>query len=171
MAGDRATPRLILDERVAACGTELSHEGSGGVEMNVPLYWLAVILTGLAAGTVSALLGIGSGILVVPLLILVWGKDPHAAVGTALGLMIFLAAAGVLRHHFSYKTVDWVMALQLAIGGVVGAFFIGAPLSNAIKSETLVKLFGALLIILGLKMLGVGGYVMRLFGLSAGGPR
>ena len=90
------------------------------------------------------------------------GKDPHVAVGTSLGLMIFLAISGALRHHLSYHTVEWGMALGLAVGGVIGAFFVGAPLSNALKSFTLTKLFGGLLIIMGLKMLGVWGYLARL---------
>jgi uncharacterized membrane protein YfcA len=171
MKGSRRNPQLTAQACVAALSLKIIRDDYGGATMNFPLYWLAVVCTGLAAGTISALLGIGAGILVVPLLILVFGKDPHTAVGTALGLMIFLATAGVLRHHLSYHTVDWMMAVQLAVGGVLGAFFIGAPLSNFLKSETLAKLFGGLLIVLGLKMLGVGGYLMRLFGVSSGGPR
>jgi len=110
---------------------------------------------GTAVGVISGLFGIGGGILMVPAIIFIWAKEPKIAVGTSLAVMIPGAIAGVLRHHFSYHTVDWRIAAGLAVGAIVGSAFIGAPLANIISGEALKKGFGVLLIIFGLRMTGV----------------
>jgi len=117
---------------------------------------------GVAVGVISGLFGIGGGILMVPAIIYIWGYEPKIAVGTSLAVMIPGAIAGVLRHHFTYQTVDWRIAAGLALGAVVGSAFIGAPLANWLPADSLKKGFGVLLIVFGLKMAGVFDYLATL---------
>jgi len=117
---------------------------------------------GTAVGVISGLFGIGGGILMVPALIFIWAREPKVAVGTSLAVMIPGAIAGVLRHHFSYQNVDWRIAAGLAVGAIVGSFAIGAPLADVLPAETLKRGFGVLLIIFGLKMVGVFDFVTSL---------
>ena len=77
--------------------------------MNVFISWFGVIIIGLVAGSVSALFGIGSGILIVPLLVYVYGKDPHVAVGTSLPELATSVVAGARGEH------------GISIGNVVGS--------------------------------------------------
>jgi uncharacterized membrane protein YfcA len=111
-------------------------------------------LAGLAAGVIAGLFGVGGGILMVPVLVLAFGKDQHLAQGTSLAAMIPLAIAGALRYSVK-GNVDWIAAAGLAIGAVVGITFVGVPFAEAIKAPLLGKLFGGLMMFVGLRMIGV----------------
>lgn len=135
----------------------------------------AYLGVGTVVGTISALFGIGGGVLMVPAIIFLWHKAPHIAVATSLAVMVPGSIAGVLRHHFSYGAVDWRVAAGLMVGTVIGAYAIGAPLANHLPAETIKKGFGVVLIVSGLKMSGVLDFagaqaaglmqmLMRLFG-------
>jgi len=119
-------------------------------------------LAGLAAGAVAGLFGVGGGILMVPVLVLAFGKDQHLAQGTSLAAMIPLAIAGALRYSVK-GNVDWVAAAGLAVGAVVGVTFLGVPFAEAIKAPLLRKLFGVLMMFVGLRMVGAFELVYQLF--------
>lgn len=127
--------------------------------MNLVLKIGAYFGVGTVVGTISALFGIGGGVLMVPAIIFLWHREPQVAVATSLAVMIPGALAGVARHHFSYAVVDWRLAAYLAVGTVIGAFLIGAPLANYISAEALKKGFGVLLVVSGLKMAGVFDFI------------
>jgi uncharacterized membrane protein YfcA len=120
---------------------------------------------GVVVGTFSGLLGIGGGILMVPVLLYVW-KDTipnmQMAVATSLAVMIPSTIAGTLRNHFSFHRVDWSLAVMLGIGAVVGTYLIGVPLAQVIPSETLKKIFGVMLVVFGLQMVGAGAALAKL---------
>ena len=73
------------------------------MKTSVGLFW-ALIGLGLLGGTVSSLLGIGSGVIMVPILSALWEKaHPEAqkvAQGTALAVMVPMTIAGALSYHF-----------------------------------------------------------------------
>ena len=131
--------------------------------MNKTALLLGYLGVGLAVGIVSGLLGIGGGVLMVPAIVYIWGRSMQIAVGTSLAVMIPSALAGVLRHHFSFANVDFRLAGLLAIGAVVGSYAIGAPLAEYLPSEVLKKIFGVLMVIIGLKMIGIDVWLGRLF--------
>jgi len=128
--------------------------------LNLLIGKLAAYLgVGGVVGTISGLFGIGGGVLMVPAIIFLWNKEPKVAVATSLAVMIPGALAGVARHHFSYGVVDWRIAAGLAVGTVIGAFAIGAPLANSLPAEAIKKGFGVVLVVSGLKMSGVFDFV------------
>lgn len=131
--------------------------------MNKVTILLGYLGVGLVVGLLSGLLGIGGGVLMVPAIVLIWGRSMEIAVGTSLAVMIPGALAGVLRHHFSYGHVDFRLAGLLAVGAVVGSYAIGAPLANYLPSDTLKKIFGVLMVIVGLRMVGAGDWLVKLF--------
>ena len=120
------------------------------------------LAVGLAVGTLSGLFGIGGGVLMVPAIVYLWGVEMQVAVGTSLAAMIPTAIAGMLRHSMSYSNVDFKIAAGLAVGAIVGAALLGAPLAEALPGETLKRTFGMLLIVSGLKMSGALDYLMAL---------
>jgi len=102
----------------------------------------------------SALLGIGGGVLMVPVLYLLFHKDMQTAVGTSLGVMVASSLAGAVRHA-GFGNIDWPLAAGLAAGAIVGAYALGAPLAEILPSEVLRKIFGVVMLVFGLRMLGL----------------
>jgi uncharacterized membrane protein YfcA len=84
---------------------------------------LVMIVGGAAAGVFGSLLGLGGGILIVPLLTLVFGLDLREAVGVSLVCVIMTssAAAGVyLERHVADLRLGMRLELFTAIGALVG---------------------------------------------------
>ena len=125
-------------------------------------------LVGIAAGTVGGLFGVGGGIIMVPVLVLLFSKPQHLSQGTSFAAMIPLAIAGCVRYQLK-GNVDWNIAIGLTIGAVIGVTFIGAPLAHHLKESMLRKLFGVLMVVAGLRMLGVFQLIGAAIGIVPGG--
>jgi len=121
---------------------------------------LSYLGVGLTVGILSALLGIGGGVLLVPALLLIWACSMHTAIGTSLAVITVCSLAAATRH-FMLGNVDLGLAGALAVGAVVGSFFIGAPLAEMLPEETLKKAFGVLLVVVGLRMIGLFPYLAQ----------
>jgi uncharacterized protein len=111
---------------------------------------------GIVAGTFGSLLGLGGGILIVPLLTLGFGLPLHVAVGVSLVCVIMTssAAAGVyLERHVANLRLGMSLELFTAMGALVGG-----SLAFILDENLLEALFGALLIYVAVTMLrGRGG--------------
>lgn len=105
---------------------------------------LVSILIGLVAGLASGLLGVGGGIIIVPLLTAFAHLSQHEAHATSLAAIVPIAAVGAARFAVD-GSVDYQAALLLAAGSLAGAP-LGAKLMARAKASTLQLLFGALLI-------------------------
>ncbi len=113
---------------------------------------LAFLVLGLAAGVLSGLVGIGGGILVIPALVLFFGFTQHQAQGTTLAMMI--PPIGILAAWAYYQQghVDLRVALLLCAGFFIGGFF-GARLAVTLSSPVIEKVFGAVLLVVALRMI------------------
>jgi uncharacterized membrane protein YfcA len=80
-----------------------------------------IILTGFVVGVLIGLTGMGGGLLMTPLLILLYGFSPKMAVGTDLVYAATTKAAGTWQH-LRQKTVDWNIVWKLICGSVPGGF-------------------------------------------------
>jgi uncharacterized membrane protein YfcA len=89
------------------------------------MHWLAFGILGLVAGFLGGAPGVGGGVLLVPVLIVLFGYDAHVAIGTSLGAVILNAIAATWRHG-AYQNVDWSAVAVLGGIGVIGV--IGAVL-------------------------------------------
>jgi len=85
-----------------------------------PTDWLAFALIGLAAGFLSGMFGVGGGILIVPALVLAARFDQRLAAGTSLAAIVPTSLVGVVSYAIT-GNVDWIVALILAAGAVIGA--------------------------------------------------
>lgn len=112
---------------------------------------IGLMILGLFAGYLSGIVGIGGGIVMVPILVLLFGFTQHRAQGTTLALLIFpVGILGVLNY---YKTgnVDLKTTLLLCVGFVVGSY-LGSKTAITLSQETLRKVFAILLVIVAGKM-------------------
>ena len=90
--------------------------------------WLAYLGIGVLVGFAAGLLGIGGGVVMVPLLVLVFTGQRlpaehvlHLALGTAMAAMVFTSIASMRAHH-AHGAVDWQIARAMAPGMLVGSF-------------------------------------------------
>ncbi|HEX3509775.1 MAG TPA: sulfite exporter TauE/SafE family protein [Solirubrobacteraceae bacterium] len=104
---------------------------------------LALAATGTLAGLFSGLFGVGGGAVLVPLLVLWLGYDEHAAAGTSLAAIVFIAAfaAGVQAIYGNVRVVDALLVGVPAVAGVV----IGARLAQRLPPRAIALLFSAVL--------------------------
>lgn len=117
---------------------------------------------GVCMGTLSACLGIGGGVIITPAIFLIYRKSMQVAVGTSLAAMVFGSLAGAARHA-SFGNVDWPIAIGIGVGALLGAALIGAPLAEKIPSAVLAKIFGFVMCIFGLRMIGVYSLIGHAF--------
>lgn len=116
-----------------------------------PLMLTLHVVGGLAAGVTSAVLGVGGGIIMVPLLVLGFGYGQHIAEGTSLAVIIPTAMTGAWAHHRNGYT-DWPVGIQLGLSSVLGSLA-GASLALSLDPVTLGRLYGVLQLAVGLLML------------------
>lgn len=129
-----------------------SAQEGGGMDQGLDvLRVLGLVGLGLAAGALSAALGVGGGVVVVPALVLWFDFSPHVAEGTSLLVILPTAVAGVLRHQ-RQGLIDWRLGLLLGAGGVVTGL-IGAQGALALPSALLQQLFAVFVALVAVRML------------------
>jgi uncharacterized membrane protein YfcA len=110
------------------------------------------LTAGILVGLVLGLIGGGGSILAVPMLIYVVGvTSPHVAIGTS-AVAVAASAAINLVLHARQGTVKWRCATLFALVGVIAAW-VGATLGKATDGQSLLALFGAIMIAVGLLMI------------------
>ncbi len=118
------------------------------------LYISALLPAGMGflVGVLSAIMGVGGGFLLVPLMIYVLGMPTAVVVGTSLFQIIFVSANVTFLQASQNQTVDLVLAMLLVVGGVVGAQF-GGRLGARLPGEVMRILLGLLILSVALKLL------------------
>lgn len=115
-------------------------------------------LIGVFAGLFSGLLGIGSGVFVVPALVFVFSRQQffppdlimHVAAGTCLAGMVFTTSRSLLSH-LQRQVSFWGFYKKLAPGLMVGTI-LGALFADSIHSQTLSIIFSIVIFLSGMKM-------------------
>lgn len=113
--------------------------------------WFVPVIAGVAAGGASGLLGVGGGIVMVPLLTLFGGLTQHRAHATSLAAIVPIAAVSAGAFAAAHQ-VDYAVAAALAVGAVVGAP-LGARLMAGAGEGSLKTMFGLLLLMVSIQLL------------------
>jgi len=113
---------------------------------------LLYILLGFVAGTLSGLIGIGGGTMIVPALVFLFGFSQHLAQGTTLALLV--PPIGILAAWTYYKQgfVDLQTAGLICLGFFFGGL-LGAKIATGLPSVVLERIFGVALLLIALKMI------------------
>ena len=98
-----------------------------------------LLAVGLLIGVATGLLGIGGGILFMPLLLVVVGMSAHQAIGTSLGVVVFSSVAGTIDHGL-HGNVNLALAMALVVGSSVGVQ-VGAAVCSALEAARLRRWF------------------------------
>jgi uncharacterized protein len=115
----------------------------------------ALIGLGILAGMTSGLIGIGGGIIIVPVLVLFFRFSQQLAQGTTLALMVPPLGAFAAWTYYRQGYVDLKTAAFICFGFLAGSV-LGADLALRLPAEALTRIFGAILVAIGMKMLFAG---------------
>lgn len=113
---------------------------------------VSLIIIGLLAGVLSGLVGVGGGIIMVPLLVLLLGFSQHQAQGTSLAVLVIPVTAVAVFNYYKEGYINWKYALVIAVFFVVGSYF-GSKLAVDLDQKMLKKIFGIVLLFVAGKML------------------
>jgi uncharacterized membrane protein YfcA len=111
---------------------------------------IPVVGIGLIIGFVGAIMGIGGGFILVPMLIYFLRVPTSVVIGTSMLLTLVTMAGATVLHAATNHLVDAVLALILMVGGVVGAQF-GARAGQKMAPDRLRLLLGILVVAVGLR--------------------
>ena len=114
--------------------------------------FIVLVFIGLLAGVLSGFVGVGGGILMIPLLMLFLGFSQFEAQGTALVAM--LPPIGILAamNYFRSGYVKWEYAIVIALTFVIGGYF-GSKMSLSLNPTTVRKLFGVVMFFAAIKLM------------------
>jgi uncharacterized membrane protein YfcA len=127
------------------------------------------ILWGIPLGIVSGIIGIGGGVLMIPVMVYFLRFKMHQAVGTSTALMIFTAAGGSLSYLINglgvaglppYSTgyLNWFQWILLA-GCSIPMAVVGAKTAHLLPAKKLKYIFIVVMFYMGLKMTGLFAYL------------
>jgi uncharacterized protein len=111
---------------------------------------IPILVIGFLIGFIGAVMGIGGGFLLVPMLIYLLRVPTAVVIGTSMVLTLVTMASATVLHAVTNHLVDAVLALILMVGGVIGAQF-GARAGQNIRGERLRLLLGLLVLAVGLR--------------------
>ncbi len=119
---------------------------------------IAYAVLGIFAGIMAGLLGVGGGLVIVPVLIMLWQADGlggsqmvQLAIGTSLAVIVFTSLSSVRAHH-QRGSVLWPVFWRLTPGILLGAG-LGATLASALPQTTLKMVFGIFELLVAAQML------------------
>jgi uncharacterized membrane protein YfcA len=123
---------------------------------------IIIALIGLFAGTLSGLIGVGGGIVIVPALIYFVGFSQHQAQGTSLGLLLLPVGILAVMNYYNKGHIDVKVVGIMSVGFVLGGF-LGSKISLAVSEEIIKKVFAVILFYTAFKMLGWDKAIFNLF--------
>lgn len=139
---------ILTDERFKK--TKLicneNYERMRGMQMEVAGF----LALGILVGLLGALLGIGGGMVIVPLLVFAWDYEPQLAIGTSVLVVLMNAVSGTWGYVRQKKAcVD--AALKFAVATVPGAF-LGSYAAEYLQGSLFYLVFGAFFVLAAINM-------------------
>ena len=113
---------------------------------------LTPLFFGGLVGVLSAIMGVGGGFIMVPVMVYMLRMPMHVVVGTSLFQVLFTCINVTIMQSAANHTVDFVLALLLLIGSAVGAQ-IGARLGRHLKGDQLKIYLSGIVLLVMFKML------------------
>jgi hypothetical protein len=119
---------------------------------SLPGEWWGFVLLGVCAGIVSGTLGVGSGTVVIPALVLLWGFGQKSAQGMALAVMVPMALIGAIRYWKNPEVEFHGLVMALIVLGAVVGTMAGTELAARLPAGVLRKLFAVFLALVAVRM-------------------
>ena len=127
--------------------------------MNTETVMLLLII-GFAAGTLSGLVGVGGGIIIVPALVFFLGFTQQEAQGTSLGLLLLPVGVLAVMNYYNKGYIDVKVVGVMSIAFVLGGW-LGSKLAVQLSEETVKRIFAILLFYTAFKMLNWDAAIVK----------
>ena len=112
----------------------------------------AIVLDGVGVGTVTGVVGIGGGFMIVPALVLLGGLRMQVAIGTSLWIIAANAFSGFAKHwlllHRAGVALDWTLIFTFIGIGAAGTV-IGMQIADRLPQALLKRVFAGFLVVMG----------------------
>lgn len=112
---------------------------------------ITAIIMGLVTGLLSGIMGVGGGVILVPMLAVILNLPQHLAQGVSMIVIIPTALVGII-HFYKEKLIDFRVAGLLAAGAVTGSLF-SSNIVQYVPGADLKRIFGAFVIYTGVRMI------------------
>ncbi len=119
-----------------------------GVELSI----LVPLFLGVFVGVLAAIMGVGGGFIMVPVMVYLLRMPMHVVVGTSLFQILFTCVNVTIMQAKTNHTVDFVLAVLLLLGSTLGAQ-VGTKVSKKLKGDQLKILLASLVLLVCVKML------------------
>ncbi|MDV7188198.1 sulfite exporter TauE/SafE family protein [Lutibacter sp. TH_r2] len=113
---------------------------------------IILIIIGLLAGVLSGLVGVGGGILMVPMFVFFLGLTQHNAQGMSLAVMLPPVTFFAVYNYHQSGEINWKMALIVSLLFFIGGF-IGSKIALQIDQRMLKKVFGVFMLLVAIKLI------------------
>ena len=110
------------------------------------------LVLGVLVGVLSAIMGVGGGFIMVPVMVYMLRMPMHVVVGTSLFQILFTCVNVTIMQSYQNHTVDFVLALLLLLGSSIGAQ-VGTKIGKKLGGEQLKILLASLVLVVMFKML------------------
>ena len=137
----------LYNRMIQALPYQMKFEKSG-----VILSPLLPLILGVFVGILAAIMGVGGGFIMVPVMVYMLRMPMHVVVGTSLVQILFTCINVTIMQSISNHTVDMVLAIILLLGSTVGAQF-GVRLSKRLKADQLKILLASIVLLVMVQML------------------
>ena len=140
----------VKESKIAAFLKSLplqTHFQKSGVTHSV----LVPIVLGAFVGVLAAIMGVGGGFLMVPVMFYILKMPMHVIVGTSLFQILFTCIEVTFLQSYTNHTVDFTLAVLLLLGSTIGAQA-GAIFGRKLKGEQLKVLLAAIVLAVTVKM-------------------
>jgi uncharacterized membrane protein YfcA len=140
----------VKESKIAAFLKSLplqTHFGKSGVTHSV----LVPVFLGGFVGILAAIMGVGGGFLMVPVMFYILKMPMHVIVGTSLFQILFTCIEVTFLQAYKNHTVDFILALLLLLGSTMGAQ-VGAIFGRKLKGEQLKILLAVIVLAVTVKM-------------------
>jgi uncharacterized membrane protein YfcA len=109
------------------------------------------LILGTLVGVLSALMGVGGGFIMVPVMVYMLRMPMHVVVGTSLFQVLFTCINVTFMQSYYNHTVDLVLAIFLLVGSTTGAQ-LGARISSRLKADQLKIILASIVLLVMIKM-------------------
>jgi uncharacterized membrane protein YfcA len=137
----------LYNRMIQALPYQMHFEKSG-----ITLSPVLPLILGVFVGILAAIMGVGGGFIMVPVMVYMLRMPMHVVVGTSLLQILFTCINVTIMQSVTNHTVDMVLAIILLLGSTLGAQF-GVRLSRRLKADQLKILLASIVLVVMVQML------------------